>query len=155
MKYTNQFVPKMGLLADVLMHAASDLLFFCVTFGISLVAFADCFYVMLGSNMGSYYSFKRAVISLVRALFGDFDVDEIDDNSPSATNSYIFLVYLFVAVFILLSMFFAILGDAQGVVIERAKQKAALKEKERKRRMALARELGQPLPPQNMAERVQ
>ena len=49
-------------------------------------------------------------------MFGDFDVDEIEENSPDHTNAILFLVYLFVAVFILLSMFLAILADAQSTV---------------------------------------
>jgi len=121
MKFCNVLVPRMSMLADVLMVAAMDLLFFGVTFGISLVAFADCFYVNLGSNIDTYYSFMRSIISLLRSLFGDFDIEEIDDNSPSTTNSYIFLAYLFFAVFIMLSMIFAILGEAQGQVIARQK----------------------------------
>jgi hypothetical protein len=53
-------------------------------------------------------------ISLSRALFGDFDINEVLDNSPSYLNTVIYLAYLFVAVFILLSMFLAILGEAQA-----------------------------------------
>ena len=37
--------------------------------------------------------------------FGDFDIDEIMDNSSGYLNAILFLGYLFVAVFIMLSMF--------------------------------------------------
>jgi len=132
-KFCNVLVPRMSMLANVLVMASVDLLFFGVTFGISLLAFADCFYVNLGSNIGSYYSFTRSIISLLRSLFGDFDIDEIDDNSPSQTNSYVFLAYLFAAVFILLSMVFAILGEAQGQVIAASKELASKKRPKKRR----------------------
>lgn len=125
MKFTNQLVPKMGLLSAVLLHAAPDLLYFTITFGISLVSFAVSFYCMLGANMDDFVSIERSLLTLLRALFGDFDVNEIDDNSPNMVNSTIFLVYLFIAVFILLSMFLAILGEAQGVVLEQNRQQSS------------------------------
>ena len=56
------------------------------------------------------------MLSLARALFGDFDIDDIMNNSSGYLNAVLFLVYLFVAVFILLSMFLAILGEAQAAV---------------------------------------
>jgi hypothetical protein len=56
------------------------------------------------------------VLSLARALFGDFDIDDIMNNSSGYLNAVLFLIYLFVAVFILLSMFLAILGESQAAV---------------------------------------
>ena len=56
----------------------------------------------------------NSLISLGRALFGDFDIDTIIENSPNYMNTAFYLAYLFVAVFILLSMFLAILGEAQA-----------------------------------------
>ena len=56
------------------------------------------------------------MLSLARALFGDFDIDDIMNNSSGYLNAVLFLIYLFVAVFILLSMFLAILGESQAAV---------------------------------------
>ena len=65
-------------------------------------------------------------ISLARALFGDFDIDEILNNSRGYTNAVLFLTYLFVAVFIMLSMFLAILGESQAAVrMDQDEQRAA------------------------------
>jgi len=47
-------------------------------------------------------------------LFGDFSIDEILDNDTGYLNSVLFLMYMFVVVFIMLSMFFAILGENQS-----------------------------------------
>ena len=58
----------------------------------------------------------NAFMTLFRALFGDFDVEEILENTQSYTATFFFLSYIFIAVFILLSMFLAILSEAQTEV---------------------------------------
>ena len=81
-----------------------------------MLAVAQLFYVQLGPVMEGYNDQVASFISLARALFGDFDIDDIMNNSSGYLNAVLFLVYLFVAVFILLSMFLAILGEAQAAV---------------------------------------
>ena len=72
--------------------------------------------------MDDFYSQTSSMIALTKALFGDFPFEEIVDNSRGYTNAILFLVYLFVAVFILLSMFLAILGEAQAAVRDHENQ---------------------------------
>jgi hypothetical protein len=115
-KFANTLVPKMSLATSVLSKALSDLVFFGVTFGISLFSFSVMFYVQLGPVMEGYNDQISSFISLARALFGDFDIDDIINNSSGYLNAILFITYLFVAVFIMLSMFFAILGEAQAGV---------------------------------------
>merc|ERR1719182_1064241 len=91
-------------------------MFFGIIFGVSMFAFCMLFYIQLGSFMDDFYSQSSSVIALAKALFGDFPFEEIIDNSRGYLNGILFLVYLFVAVFILLSMFLAILGEAQAAV---------------------------------------
>jgi hypothetical protein len=114
MKIAGVLVPKMGLAPSVLKKALPDLIAFGIVFAISLLAFSSIFHMQLGPVMLEYNTRLVAFISLSRALFGDFDVDDIINSSPSYVNAFLFLVYLFVAVFILLSMFLAILGEAQA-----------------------------------------
>ena len=76
-KFCNVLVPKMSLLAEVVIFAATDLIFFSISLMIGIAAFADCFYVLLGANLAEFYSIRMSFISLFRALFGDFDVDGI------------------------------------------------------------------------------
>ena len=109
-------VPKMDLAPKVLKKALPDLIFFGIVFGISLLAFSMMFYVTLGPVMGEYSNQVASIVALCRALFGDFDIDEIINNSSGYMNAILFISYLFFAVFILLSMFFAILGEAQATV---------------------------------------
>jgi len=115
-QFTNVIVPKMSLLSRVLENCAMDITFFSIIFLLSLYAFANMFYVLLGTNIGDFFDMTSSLLAMFRSLFGDFDVDEIEENSADHTNAMLFLVYLFVAVFILLSMFLAILADAQSTV---------------------------------------
>ena len=64
-----------------------------------------------------------AFFSLFRALFGDFDIDAIMDNSSNYINVVLLMVYLFSAIFVLLSIFLTILGEHQQSV--RDEQEAA------------------------------
>ena len=104
--------------------------------------------------MAAYNDSLASFFSLIRALFGDFDIEAINARSdgcsralvPSSSqtarkspppdlippvcrpntsprhhrygNGFVFVVYLFFAVFIMLSMFIAILGEAQAKVRE-------------------------------------
>ena len=121
-KFTNVIVPKMSLMTSVLSKGCYDLLFFGIIFSLSMFAFCMLFYIQLGSFMDDFYSQPSSLIALAKALFGDFPFEEIMDNSRGYTNGILFLVYLFVAVFILLSMFLAILGEAQAAVREEEQQ---------------------------------
>ena len=104
----------MSLAPSVLKKALADLIFFGLVFGISVLSFSSMMFIQLGPVMLDFNDQQMAFISLVRALFGDFDIDHIMSSSPDYLNSYLMLTYLFVAVFIMLSMFFAILGESQA-----------------------------------------
>merc|ERR1719272_1149709 len=121
-KFTNVIVPKMSLMTSVLSKGCYDLLFFGIIFSLSMFAFCMLFYIQLGSFMDDFYSQPSSLIALAKALFGDFPFEEIMDNSRGYVNGILFLIYLFVAVFILLSMFLAILGEAHAAVREAEQQ---------------------------------
>ena len=123
-KFSAMLVPKMDLAPKVLKKALPDLIFFGIVFGISLLAFSMMFYVTLGPVMGEFSSQVASIVALCRALFGDFDIDEIINNSSGYMNAILFISYLFFAVFILLSMFFAILGEAQATLRDEQREAA-------------------------------
>ena len=118
LKFASQLIPKMGLATSVLRECCMDLLFFGLVFIISMLAFSTMLYVQLGPVMEAYWDQIPAFISLFRALFGDFDIQDIMDNSSGYINTLLFLGYLFVSIFIMLSMFLAILAEAQVKVRE-------------------------------------
>jgi len=97
----------------VLRRCVNDMLFFMVSFGISMAAFSMMLCVQLGHTMAAFIDNFTSFVSISRALFGDFDIDEIMNNSPDYLNTIVFIGYLFVAIFILLSMFLALLAEAQ------------------------------------------
>jgi len=116
MKVCAMLMPKMGLATAVLKKTALDLLFFGATFIIAMFAFSMMLQIQLGPVMANYSSQIPAFLALFRALFGDFDINEILTNSGNYLNALLFLGYLFVAVFIMLSMFLAILAEGQVAV---------------------------------------
>jgi hypothetical protein len=116
MKVCAMLMPKMGLATAVLKKTALDLLFFGVTFIIAMFAFSMMLQIQLGPVMANYSSQIPAFLALFRALFGDFDINDILTNSGSYSNALIFLGYLFIAVFVMLSMFLAILAEGQVAV---------------------------------------
>ena len=116
MKFLELLVPKTGLSVRVLKECIADLAFFSITFLISMAAFSMMLHIQLGPVMEGYSDQIPAIVSLSRALFGDFDIDEIMDNSSNYLNTLLFLGYLGFAVFIMLSMFLAILAEAQARV---------------------------------------
>ena len=61
----------------------------------------------------------------MRGLFGDFDITTITEKTGGINAMIIMLFYLFTAVFILLSMFLTILGEAQAAW----REEEALKDK--------------------------
>ena len=144
-KFMNILVPKTSLAPNVLGAAIADLALFIFTLIISILAFSVLFFVQLGSGMvvrpshadstchpcpfghsrhldaQDFSDVPSAFVSLARSLFGDFDVDAIIEASDiSIFHAALFLVYLFVVVFVFLSMFFTILGEAQVRVCELA-----------------------------------
>ena len=112
LKFAGIMIPKMDITTAVLRRCLCDLLFFGITFVISMLAFSMMLFVQLGPVMQGYMNQIPAFISLFRALFGDFDIDEIQNNSSGYLNVILFLSYLFVSLFIMVSMFVAILAEA-------------------------------------------
>ena len=112
-KFLSALVPKMSVVNDTMRHAMVDLLFFGVVVAQTLFAFSSTLFVQLGPLMPAFYDNVPAALSLARGLFSDFDIDAILENSSGYFNTILFLAYLFVAVFILLSLFLSILAEAQ------------------------------------------
>jgi len=139
-KFMNQLVPKTSLAVKVLGVAAADLVFFSTVFFISILAFSNMFFVQLGPVMEGYWSQLAAIVTLVRALFGDFDIDDILNNSNGYLNVVLFLAYLFVALFIILSIFLTILGEAQAAV---SQENDKLKEKGEYKEYGVIQDLGE------------
>jgi hypothetical protein len=89
---------------------------FTLFFFFFIFAAAQLFFIQLGPYLDSYNNITSAFVTLFRALFGDFDLTAIMDNSSSYTNAILLMLYLFGAIFVLLSIFLTILGEHQSHV---------------------------------------
>ena len=99
---------------------------FTLFFFFFIFAAAQLFFIQLGPYLDSYNNITSAFVTLFRALFGDFDLTAIMDNSSSYTNAILLMLYLFGAIFVLLSIFLTILGEHQeGVRGEQQEAKEA------------------------------
>jgi len=116
LKFINVFIPKMALATSVLSHGLVDLGMFTLFFFFFIFACAQLFFIQLGPYLDSYNNITSAFVTLFRALFGDFDLTAIMDNSSSYTNAILLILYLFAAIFVLLSIFLTILGEHQSHV---------------------------------------
>jgi len=117
-KLAAQLVPKVGYMSSVLRTSVVDLFFFGVVFIISVIAFSMMLYVQLGNVMERFFDQFPSFVTLARGLFGDFDLDEIMNNSSGYGNVILFLAFLFVAIFLVLSLFLTILAEASVRVRE-------------------------------------
>ena len=117
LKFVAMMLPATGLMINVMAKAKYELIFFSIMFLICVFAFAITFWVQLGSQLPAFSSLGMSFITVMRALFGDFDLDAIGERfNPLGFTVVLFLVFLFSAIFIILSMFLAILGEAQSAV---------------------------------------
>jgi hypothetical protein len=111
-----------SLATSVLRYALVDLLFFSIAFLISMFSFSMLFYVSLGPCMSQFMSIEASFLTITRSLFGDSDIGAILDNSKNYLSAFFYLGYLFVAIFIMLSMFIVILADSQLKMLDRKRK---------------------------------
>ena len=122
-KFTSQLIPKMGHMPEVLRICLTDMVFFSIVFAISILSFSMMLYLQLGSVVDAYIDQFPAFITLARALFFDVDIDEVLDNSSGYVNTLLLILYLFVAVFIMLSLFLSILAEGHSVVRQKEEER--------------------------------
>jgi len=87
MKISSILVPKMGLTPSVLKKALPDMIFFSLVFAVSLFAFSNMLFIQLGTGMKEFSTQFTSLITLGRALFGDFDMTDVISNSPNCASS--------------------------------------------------------------------
>ena len=109
-KYSTFFM-NTQLLVAVVYGAFVDICVFIVMFGVVLMGFATAGYLAFGTDVPGFYSPFIAIITLFAYTVGDFDLEVL-----RASNRYFgplfFMIFMVVVVFIVLSMFLAIVNDA-------------------------------------------
>ena len=118
-KFLINIFPSMELVVNVLREALPNIMYYLITIGLSTAAASFYMNMVLGSNIADFYSIQRSFLSIARSIFGDFDIDSVDDVTDSNSISIFYLVYLCIMTWIIVSYFFSILADAQEQVQER------------------------------------
>ena len=132
-KYAEKLVPKLWLASAVMRKALSQLVFILFTITFVMLGFSMMLYIQLGPVMSTYIDTLPSFVALTRAIMGDFDMDELLRKSSGHTmylNLTLFLGYLFTNVFIMLSLFLAILAESQVKVRDDEGERCRTKEYE-------------------------
>jgi hypothetical protein len=120
-KFLTKIIPSMEIVTKVFGQAMISIGYYMITIGLSTTAAAMYMYITLGDKIADFYSPRRAILTILRSIFGDFDIDAVDSVTPSNTIGIMYLSYLCIMTWIIVSFFFSILGDAQETVNERIK----------------------------------
>ncbi|VDI61828.1 polycystin 2 [Mytilus galloprovincialis] len=98
-------------LVTVVKHAAPQLFSFFVVFGLGFFGFVILGHLLFGSSMFDYHNMLTASGSLANTLIGRNSLDKMVAAAPSFAQVYFFVYVLFI-IFILLTMFAAILNQS-------------------------------------------
>ena len=107
LKYLNLF-PHLSMLSITLRNAAYPAISFSVMFAIVFCSCGQAFNLAFGAQLRDFSTFSRSMMSLFRALLGDFDYTSIEE-ADRVVGPILFTVFIFLVVFVLLNMFIAIL----------------------------------------------
>lgn len=110
LKYLNLF-PHLSMLSVTLRNAAYPVMNFSIMFLIVFLSCGQAFLLAFGPSLRDFSTFGEAMISLFRALLGDFDYPSLAQADP-VVGPVLFTVYIFLVLFVLLNMFIAILTEA-------------------------------------------
>eukprot|EP00753_Platysulcus_tardus_P021768 PLAT9116.1.p1 GENE.PLAT9116.1~~PLAT9116.1.p1 ORF type:complete len:627 (+),score=343.74 PLAT9116.1:659-2539(+) len=105
------FIPTFAQLTQTLSRAAAGVTGFAVIFGLIMFASALSFLLTFGAGLNGFRNLSTSFFSLLRALLGDFEFEEL-----RAQNRFLgplfFAAFMLLAVFVLLNVFIAIVSDA-------------------------------------------
>ncbi|XP_047736408.1 polycystic kidney disease protein 1-like 2 [Hyalella azteca] len=106
-----RFNVRMSMLARTLRTCSTDLAAFSFTFFITFMAFVQFAYIAFSANMQIYKGFVTTMESMVGHLLGSIDMKEmLHQNGYFGVIFY--LVFILLMSFIVLNMFFSIMGEA-------------------------------------------
>lgn len=105
-----RFNRTMSELSDTFIKCSTDVTGFAILFSIVFFSFAQNGYLLFGSQVESYSTFKLSCFTLLKFMLGDFNFYEIE-SVHHILGPVFFLAYIFFVCFMMLNMFLAILGD--------------------------------------------
>jgi hypothetical protein len=116
------YVPTFALLSDTIKCAGPDLLGFGFVFMLIFYGFAQAHTMVFRDRVQGFRSLKHSAYSLMSALLGDFNFDELYE-ADSILGPFFFVFFISLAVFVVLNMVIAIISDAYTVCSEKMKLK--------------------------------
>jgi hypothetical protein len=119
------YVPTFALLSDTIKTAGPDLLSFGFVFILVFYGFAQAHTMVFRDRVEGYRSLKHASYSLMSALLGDFNFNELYA-ADRALGPFYFDYVHGIAVFVELNMIIAIISDAYSVCSAKMKLKPKL-----------------------------
>ena len=112
---------RMSQLIDTLSVACGDMLsilFIILTIG---TAYGIAFHLAFGDSILEYRDFNESLFTLFLAVLGDFDLSKVRRKNPTL-GAFLFVSFVVVMFFVVLSMFLAIVDRAYEVVSDRIKE---------------------------------
>ena len=116
-----QFDRQLSLFTDTIRRARQDLCSFLVLYSIIFMAFLMLFYLLFGSTLASCASLLQTAQTLFEMVLLKFDARELIDAS-ALLGPLCFSLFIFMVVFICVSMFVSIVSDHFRVVRETNKK---------------------------------
>eukprot|EP01052_Picozoa_sp_SAG31_P008750 SAG31_NODE_447_length_15579_cov_5.713871_9_plen_306_part_00 len=110
LKYLNEF-PHLSMLSMTLRNACYPIASFLIMFFIVFMGCSQAFNMTFGPYMEDYSSLGVSMMSLFRALLGEFDYNSMA-RIDRIIGPLLFLVFMLLVLFVLLNMFIAILAEA-------------------------------------------
>lgn len=104
-------IPSFGLLMDTFANSAMPLVSFTLVFFIVFWGFSQAHTMLFGKTVSSYRSIELSMWTLLRAMLGDFNFDEMF-SANRFLGPVFFFTYIVVGVLIILNVVIAIIADA-------------------------------------------
>ncbi|KAL4640449.1 polycystin-2 [Arapaima gigas] len=116
----------MSQLSTTMSRCAKDIIGFAIMFFIIFIAYAQLAYLVFGTQVNDFSTFKACIFTQFRIILGDFDFSKIEEADRILGPIY-FTTFVFFIYFILLNMFLAIINDTYSEVkADMAQQKSEM-----------------------------
>jgi len=108
-------VKKLALFTETLALASVDMGYMCVVLCVIFLAFGTAFNLGFGADVKAYVQLPDALLALFKAMLGDMDLDTLVA-SNYVLGPFLFVLFIFLVFFVLLSMFLSIVDESFDIV---------------------------------------
>ena len=108
----------MSQLIDTLELASADMLSIMIIIALISTGYGIAFHIAFGHAVTEYRDFSESMFTLFLATLGDFDMDELR-NYNQVLGAFLFVTFIVIMFFIIISMFLAIVDSAYESVREK------------------------------------